>query len=100
MKKLFLILLTITTFAIGADVKPFVFENVALNDSAQQASWDLLMKYKIYGQTGITFKGGRIFVPDKSGWFGTSQGDFDVSGGNQDHLVGGPILIGDRKSVV
>ena len=98
MKKLFLILLTIATFAMSADVKPFVFENIESNDSAQQASWDLLMKYKIYGQTGITFKGGRIFVPDKSGWFGTSQGDFDVSGGNQDHLVGGPILIGGNMS--
>ena len=98
MKKLFLILLTIAAFAMGADVKPFVFENIESNDSAQQASWDLLMKYKIHGQTGITFKGGHIFVPDKSGWFGTSQGDFDVSGGNQDHLVGGPILIGGNMS--
>ena len=36
MKKIFGIILFLIAFAIGADVKPFVFENVALEDSAAQ----------------------------------------------------------------
>ena len=50
------------------------------------------MKYKIYGQTGIFFKGGLINIPDKTGWFGTSTGGWKLS--NNQHRVGGPILIG------
>lgn len=96
MKKLFLLLLTIATFAIGADVKPFVFENVAKEDSAQQAEFDYLLKYKMFGANGITFNGQNIKVPDKSGWFGTANGDFELK--EIDHIIGGPILVGGNIS--
>lgn len=72
---------------------PLYFEYVNKSDSAaQKAEWDYLMKYKMYGRRGILFKCGKINIPDKTGWFGTSQGGWKLS--NQDHVVGGPILIG------
>ena len=92
MKKIFGIILFLVAFAIGADVKPFVFENVALEDSAQQAEFDYLLKYKMFGANGITFNGQNIKVPDKSGWFGTANGNFELK--EVDHIIGGPILVG------
>ena len=81
------------TALFAASVEPFYFESIDLNDTAaQQAEWDYLMKYKIFGQNGIDFKGGKISIPDKVGWFGTADGDFTLA--NTNHNVGGPILIG------
>lgn len=94
MKQLIAIVLFLVTIAIGADYKPFIFENVSKDEVTQQASWDLLMKYKMFGATGIEFKGSDIIIPDKSGWFGTSIGDFNMNNANLRHHVGGPILIG------
>lgn len=96
MKKIFGIILFLIAFAIGADVKPFVFENVALEDSAQQAEFDYLLKYKMFGANGITFNGQNIKVPDKSGWFGTADGNFELK--EVDHIIGGPILVGGNIS--
>lgn len=97
MKKIFGIILFLIAFAIGADVKPFVFENVALDDSAaQQAEFDYLLKYKMFGANGITFNGQNIKVPDKSGWFGTANGNFELK--EVDHIIGGPILVGGNIS--
>lgn len=95
MKKLFLLLLTIATFAIGADVKPFVFDSIANEPATQQKEWDYLLKYKVFGAEGIEFNNQLIRIPDKSGWFGTSHGDFIVEQNGQD-TVGGPILIGGK----
>ena len=92
MKKLLLSLFVLATFAIGADVKPFTFTGV--DADSQQVEWDNLMKYKMFGQTGILFMGQNIVIPDKSGWFGTATGDFNMNNANVKHLVGGPILIG------
>lgn len=92
MKKIIFLICFLTAFIFGADVKPFVFANVSAD--SQQIEWDYLMKYKMFGQTGITFNGGQIYVPDKSGWFGTAKGDFNMENANIKHLVGGPILIG------
>ena len=85
--------------AFAADVStrynfyPLYFDYVTRTDSvAQKAEWDYLMKYKMYGRTGIDFPSGNINIPDKVGWFGTSQGDWTMS--NEEHRVGGPILIG------
>lgn len=97
MKKIFGIILFLIAFAIGADVKPFVFENVAKEDSAaQQAEFDYLLKYKMFGANGITFNGQNIKVPDKSGWFGTADGNFELK--EVDHIIGGPILVGGNIS--
>lgn len=92
MKKLFSILLLLIAFAFSADVKPFYFENV--DSISYQLEWDNLMRYKMFGTHGITFSGQQILVPDKSGWFGTAKGDFNMRSANNKHTVGGPILIG------
>lgn len=75
--------------ALAADVAPFSF-----GSSNDQKYWDNLMKYKVFGANGINFIGRNIRVTDSSGWFGTAKGDFDMSSGNDYHVVGGPILIG------
>ena len=49
MKKLFLILFTLATFAIGADVKPFVFANVSTDSASQQEEYNYMLQYKLYG---------------------------------------------------
>src|SRR5690554_7361083 len=91
-----LILFMNLTALFAASVEPFYFESIDLNDTAaQQAEWDYLMKYKIFGQNGIDFKGGEISIPDKVGWFGTADGDFTLA--NTNHNVGGTILIGGDK---
>ena len=51
MKKLFLILLTIATFAMGADVKPSTFaEPVGQDSASQQETYNYLLKYKLFFQ--------------------------------------------------
>lgn len=83
----FVVALAVPAFA--ADVEPFSF-----GSSNDQGFWDNLMKYKVFGANGINFIGRNIRVTDSSGWFGTANGDFDMSSGNDYHVVGGPILIG------
>ena len=74
---------------------PLYFTHVTQSDSAKQkVEWDYLMKYKIFGQTGIDFIGSNINIPDKTGWFGTANGAWTMK--NDGHRVGGPILIGGR----
>ena len=96
--------------AFAAPVFPLYFEDVNVGttrgdggsyskeDSVkQQDEWEYLMKYKMFGARGIEFKGQIISIPDSSGWFGTADGDFVISG-NIRHRVGGPILIGGDMS--
>ena len=66
MKKLFLLLLTIATFAIGADVKPLYFDNIAEDSATQQNQFDYMLQYKLYG-TDYLKLGMRVRIPDKSG---------------------------------
>lgn len=84
--------------ALAASVCPMYFTNVgsscSANSTKQEAFWTDLMKYKIFGAEGISFIGQDIRVTDKSGWFGTAAGNFDMSNGNNHHVVGGPVLIG------
>ena len=77
MKKIIGILLVLAAFVFSADYKPFNFESIPQQDSAQQAEFDYLLKYKMFGANGITFNGQNIKVPDKSGWFGTANGNFE-----------------------
>ena len=88
----FVVALAVPAFA--ADVEPFHFANGGSTHDSQQAFWDNLMKYKIFGEQGIAFIGQTIRVTDSSGWFGTANGNFDMTKGNDRHIVGGPILIG------
>jgi len=96
MKKIISILLFCIAFCFSADVKPLYFNNVSNDSVEQQAEWDYLMKYKMFGAHGIEFAGQNINVPDKSGWFGTADGDWSLA--NTDHKVGGPIIIGGSIS--
>ncbi len=90
--------------ALAADVEPFQFASSingtdttwSTNHEKNQAYWNLLMKYKMFGTNGITFEGYKIVIPDSSGWFGTAKGNFLSK--NPWHHVGGPILIGGDMS--
>lgn len=76
----------------AADVEPLHFDDVGNDHAVQQSYWDNLMRYKMFGTEGIEFAGRNVKVTDKSGWFGTATGDFVLK--NEEHEVGGPILIG------
>ncbi|MCQ2103116.1 MAG: cadherin repeat domain-containing protein [Fibrobacter sp.] len=84
--------LAVVVPAMAADVAPLYFDGI--DDSKQQGFWEDLMKYKMFGAEGIKFGGQQILVPDKSGWFGTAAGDFDMRSGNNKHVIGGPVLVG------
>ncbi|SMP51724.1 Cadherin domain-containing protein [Fibrobacter sp. UWB10] len=90
------IALAMSVPALAADLEPFHFANAGSSHDAQQAFWNNLMKYKVFGAHGITFLGGEIFVTDSSGWFGTADGNFDMGGANKKHTIGGPVLIGGK----
>ena len=84
--------------ASAMDIAPFYFENASgLDPKSQEAEWDYLMKYKMFGASGIKFENGDIRVTDSVGWFGTSHGDFTLQNGGD--VVGGPILIGGNLDI-
>lgn len=94
MKKLFLLLLTIATFAIGADVKPFVYENIAKDSDTQQNQYDYMLQYKLYGRDYMDI-GIRVRIPDKSGWNGSSG---NITS-NEQLVLGGPVLTDSSISL-
>lgn len=87
MKKLLTLLLCLLAFASAADVKPFYYDYVEPDSASQQAEFDYMLKYKLFGRDYLTM-GTRVIIPDKSGWNGSSV---IVSAGDQLQL-GGPIL--------
>ena len=93
MKKIIGILLVLVTFLFSADHKPFIFENIQLNDSVQQVEWDILMKYKAFGAYSFSIANNSVRLTDKSGWIGTSKGDLVLAQNGGDTL-GGPIVVG------
>lgn len=93
MKKIIGILLVLVTFLFSADYKPFIFENIQLNDSIQQVEWDILMKYKAFGAYSFSITNNSVRLTDKSGWIGTSKGDL-VLAQNGGDILGGPIIVG------
>ena len=74
----------------AASIAPFYFDGVA--EDQQQAYWDALMKYKLWGTHGINLPNRNVHIAEESGYTGTADGDFMV--GNPDHTLGGPILVG------
>ena len=94
MKKLFLLLLTIATFAMGADVKPLVYENVAQDSATQQEQFEYMLQYKLYGTEFIQM-GRRVVIPDKSGWNGSSGPITSYEG----IKLGGPVLTDSTISL-
>ena len=64
------------------------FDGIA--DSLQKQYWDYLLRYKLWGTTGVSF-GARVRFPDEVGWTGTATGDFTTQEGDS---LGGPVIIG------
>ena len=92
LNKLWLVL-AIAGVASAMDISPFYFDHAASTDAeTQEAEWDYLMKYKMFGARAIDFGNGFIRVTDSTGWFGTSHGNLYFVNGLD--TVGGPILIG------
>jgi len=91
MKKLLFFISLLTSFAIGADVEPFVFENVASDHDSQQAEFDYMLKYKLFGKDYMTIGNG-VVIPDKSGWNGTAG---SLSANARLHL-GGATIVGEN----
>lgn len=83
----------LVSLAFSADYKPFTFDNIPDNDSAQQVEWDILMKYKVFGAYTFSITNNSVRLTDKSGWIGTSKGDLILAQNGGDTL-GGPIIVG------
>ena len=89
----------------AATVAPFYFESLGASSSVQpgkqQEYWESLMKYKLWGTTGITLSNeGEIRLEDTTGYNGTATGDLLLAypwGGN--YHFGGTTLIGKDVKV-
>lgn len=94
MKKILVLLLIGVSVLFGADYKPFNFENISKDSATQQAQFDYMLQYKLYGYEYLTI-GQNDTIPDKSGWNGSST-RIDMK-----HQVelGGPILTPGSISV-
>lgn len=93
MKRLLFLILFILTFGFAADVKPFYYDYIPNDSATQQAEFDYMLKYKLFGRDYLKM-GNDVKIPDKSGWNGTA-GDFTA---NARLNLGGPTLInGDIK---
>ena len=87
MKKILGIILLLIAFAIGADVKPFVYDSIAADSATQQKQYEYMLQYKLYGRDYVKI-GAHVRIPDKSGWNG-SDGPISTK---EDLVLGGPML--------
>lgn len=95
MKKLISILIfLLVTMAFSADVKPFYFENAAPDSASQQAEFDYMLKYKLFGRDYLEM-GTRVIIPDKSGWNGSAV----YISANDQLQLGGTTLAGTTIKV-
>ena len=88
MKKIFGIILFLIAFVWSADYKPFNFESVAEDSVSQQAEFDYMLKYKLFGRDYLTI-GNDVTIQDKSGWNGTAG----YMTANARLNLGGPVLV-------
>lgn len=88
MKKIFGIILFLIAFVWSADYKPFNFESVAEDSASQQAEFDYMLKYKLFGRDYLTI-GNDVTIQDKSGWNGTAG----YMTANARLNLGGPVLV-------
>jgi hypothetical protein len=88
--------------AFGAKVAPLYFEeleNVTSEDSAaQQARWDALMKYKLWGTHSLDFSNNTVSIADDVGYNGTADGNLIMR--YNKHHIGGPTLVGGNFSFI
>ncbi len=94
MKKILGIILLLITFAIGADVKPFTYDNIAADSATQQMQYEYMLQYKLYGRDYMDI-GIRVRIPDKSGWNGSSG---NITSKEQ-LVLGGPVLTDSTISL-
>lgn len=87
MKRLFGLILMMIAFAIGADVKPLIYENIAKDSATQQEQYDYMLQYKLFGYEYLMI-GQNDTIPDKSGWNGSSK-KIEMK---HAIVLGGPIL--------
>lgn len=79
--------------AFAASVAPLRFDGIS--NEHQQEYWDYLLRYKLWGTTGVSFGTGCEFG-DELGWTGTATGN--LSAGARFKL-GGPIIVGADVNV-
>lgn len=94
MKKILFFISLLTSFTIGADVRPFVFENVDNDSATQQNQYEYMLQYKLYG-TDYLKMGRRVRIPDKSGWNGSSGAITSY----EQLVLGGPVLTDSAISL-
>ena len=100
MRKIFGIILFLIAFVWSADYKPFNFESVTQDSASQQAEFDYMLQYKLYGRDYLKV-GNDVSIPDKSGWNGTSgymtsNARLELGG---PVLVAGDITLGDQQTL-
>ena len=76
--------------AFAADYKPFHFSGVADDSASQQAEFDYMLQYKLFGRDYLTI-GNDVVIQDKSGWNGTAG----YMTANARLSLGGPVLVAD-----
>lgn len=93
MRYWFAFLMALAVSALAADVKPFVFADIEKDSATQQAEFEYMLQYKLYGRDYMSI-GNDVTIKDKSGWNGT-RGDLTVT---HRLKLGGPTLVaGDIK---
>ena len=86
------------SYAVASEIYPFYFSYIDKDDDAKQdAEWQKLIKYKLWGTStsgddGVAFYNNDIYVDDEVGYSGSAKGNFFVR--NQDHSIGGPLAFG------
>ena len=94
-KGVFSLVLFTCGFVSAASVAPFYFDGV--DGDKQQDNWEYLMKYKMWGTSGIFLTNeGEVRLEEISGYVGTATGDMTI---NNNHHIGGPILIGGNLKI-
>lgn len=78
----------------AAEVEPFVFANIAADHDSQQAQFEYMLKYKLFGRDYLQM-GRRVIIPDASGWNGSAN---NITSAEQISL-GGPTLAGGSISL-
>lgn len=85
-------------FAVASEISPFYFSYIEKTDDAkQEAEWQKLIKYKLWGtgfqgQYGVAFYNNDIYMDDSVGYTGSAKGNFSLR--NTDHTIGGPLAFG------
>ena len=90
--------------AFAVPIEPFYFENAV----DQEATWDDLMKYKLWGTGhdttimengqqvsityGVWFSNNKVFITDSLGYSGSARGSLVFA--NEAHSIGGPLAFG------